>query len=673
MRRGEELEQQKNPNGLIRGQKDSQHDQRVRDPQYHRALGKIKEQNLIEESSDFMAGQINNKLQVWKAQGASKSLLSILSGYKLPFVCTPPLKRFTPDSCSRMASPISAQITIEVIKMLKCEAIEVCKSHSGFLSPIFLRKKSDGTNRLIFNLKLLNNHLNPPKFHLINHQKIPLCINDGDYMLKIDLSQAYFHIPIVEPHRKFLAFSYYGIIYQMTCLPFGLATAPYVFARVTNWVANCFREKGIKIVVYLDDFLIIHHNPVILSQQSNFIHEYLTKLGWHINVQKSVLVPSQKIEYLGIIWDTKLNLKQLPNPKIRKVTTLIQELLKNQSWTWWLSKVLLGNLNFASFVVPLGRLHCRQIQIAANRLSKKEKHKKALIPAVVVKECQWWLQNIQRSSAIHQNSATIFITTDAAGTGWGATVNNWKLQGRWNKVQRNCLSNHKELWAVLKVLQRMGSLMENQTAMIQTDNKSVVAYINKEGGTKSPKLLKITREIFRVTEHLHVTLIARYIPGRYNSTADTLSRSSAQPEWSLNKSALLPIFRKWGTPTVDLFASARSAIVNSYVSEDARDPNCLFVDAFSRLWNYKLRWIFPPPALIPRVLQHLAKSKGTYLLVTPQWERPFWKTDVKQRAQNPPFRIPKLYRNLMDLTTGRPPPEIKDLCLQVWRVRAGPV
>lgn len=618
-----------------------------------------------------MAGQLKYKLQVWEALGAPKSVISILSGYRIPFICTPPLKTFNRDICDRLSFKVTDDVASEVTKMIKCGAIEICKSPSGFLSPMFLRKKLDGSNRPIFNLKLLNEYLNPPKFRLINHQKIPLFLNNADYMVKIDLSQAYFHVPITESHRRFLAFSYSNKIYQMTCLPFGLASAPFVFAKITNWVANLFREKGIKVVVYLDDFLIVHHNPIILSRQTNLVQELLADMGWQVNSQKSVLVPCQAIEYLGILWNTQLNLKQLPSPRALKNIHLIEDLLKNQSWTWWSSKVLLGNLNFASFVVPLGRLHCRQIQREANRLPKSQKHKKFPIPPNVIHELHWWLQNIQQPSPIHQKNATVFVTTDAAGKGWGATINSLKLEGLWNKPQMLWHSNHKELWAVLETLRQHGAQMKNQTVMIQSDNKSVVAYITKEGGTKSLKLLEITEKIFHLSRLYQINLVARFIPGRYNSTADTLSRASALPEWTLSESALQLVFQKWGTPSVDLFASARSAIVSNYVSEDAKDCNCLFVDAFSRPWRFQLGWIFPPPALIPRVLQHLGKSKGIYLLVTPKWERPFWKTEIKQRALGPPMKIPNLQANLIDLTTGRPPPEIKDLCLQVWRVRAG--
>lgn len=344
-------------------------------------------------------------------------------------------------------------MAVEIEKMLSCGAIERCTSNSGFLSPMFLRKKSDGSNRPIFNLRQLNRYLNPPKFRLINHHKIPSCLNEADFMVKIDLSQAYFHIPIVDHHRRFLAFNFGKTIFQMTCLPFGLATAPYIFAKITNWVANFFRERGIRIVVYLDDFLLLHQNPSILTQQCQFVQTHLLEMGWCINYRKSTLSPSRIVEYLGIIWDTEQNIKRLPKEKIQKCANLIETTLANRHWSWWLAKVLLGNLNFATSIVPLGRLHCRLIQIAANKLPMEQRHKKFQLSEHVIAELQWWIKNIAHSSPIHQKGATIFITTDAAKRGWGATVGNTQLSGLWSKEQMGWHSNRKELVAVFEVLQ----------------------------------------------------------------------------------------------------------------------------------------------------------------------------------------------------------------------------
>lgn len=616
---------------------------------------------------------MSKALQAWTKLKAPNYILAILSGYRIPFITAPPLYRFTKTSCQRYQTAQSPGMSYEINKMLQSGAIRLCKSESGLLSPLFLRRKSDGSNRPIFDLRYLNNYLQPPKFRLLNHFKVPLCLNPFDFMTKIDLSQAYFHIPITEGHRRFLAFAYKDNIYEMTCLPFGLATAPCTFANISNWLANYFREEGIRIIVYLDDFLIINTNPEILRHQTDYVLSRLVELGWCINIEKSIVIPTQTIEYLGLIWNTAQNIKCLPMPKIEKITTLLHKTLRKNWWSWHIAKTILGNINFASFVVPMGKLHCRPIQIEANMLPENAKNKKFQLPQPVIKELQWWLENVNTPSPIHHKDPTIFITTDASNQGWGATVNDTHISGTWSKEQLSWHSNLKELWTLQKAIEMLIPDHQGRTILAQTDNKTVAAYINKEGGTKSSTLLQLTTAILQEAHRNKLHLIVRYLPGRYNQLADSLSRFQQMPEWTLSSQILKVIFDKLGTPTIDLFASSQSAVVDQYVSEDARDPDCAFVNAFSKPWHYQLGWLFPPPPLIPRVLRHLEKSSGKFLLVAPKWEKTFWKAELRQRALCPPLTIYNLHRHLVDLRTGKPPPAVETLDLQVWKVRAGPV
>jgi len=132
-----------------------------------------------------------------------------------------------------------------------------------------------------------------------------------------------------------------------------------------------------------------------------------------------------------------------------------------------------------------------------------------------------------------------------------------------------------------------------------------------------------------------------------------------------------PIFRIWGTPVIDLMATRLSAVVPKYVTLLATDHQAEFIDAFSRPWHFPLAWIFPPPALVPRVLQSLNSATGTYILVVPRWEKVFWRPDLKARATAPPLPINCAAPRLIDLSTNLPPVNVKSLHLEAWRVRGG--
>lgn len=332
---------------------------------------------------------------------------------------------------------------------------------------------------------------------------------------------------------------------------------------------------------------------------------------------------------------------------------------------------LVGMLNFASFSIPLGRLNFRGVQKLLNLLLKDQDIKETI--ALAREDMIWWMEHLRDSSNIWHSPATHFMVTDASGTGWGAYVDGIHLADTWQNKEMNFHSNVKELTAVLYSLQEFAHTMKNSTLLVQCDNKSAVAYLRKKGGTRSPALLKITQEIYRLVQQHNIYITANYIPGPLNSIADSLSRKKMQPEWHLLARATSVIFQKWGEPKIDLMASANAHVVPSYVSWDIRDRNARFHDAFSRHWRYPIAWVFPPPCLMPKVLAKLNQARGTYIIICPKWENVFWRADLKRRAIAAPFSIKNLRKVLVDTRTNLPPPQVDSLVLEAWKCRGGAI
>ena len=105
---------------------------------------------------------------------------------------------------------------------------------------------------------------------------------------------------------------------------------------------------------------------------------------------------------------------------------------------------------------------------------------------------------------------------------------------------KNCLSGP-------ETLQRPVS---GPTVLVATDNSTVVAYINKQGGTHSAEMCALLWRIMTWCHHFHITLKARHIPGCLNVMADLLSRSNQvqSTEWSLHPQVFKQICQRWFTP-----------------------------------------------------------------------------------------------------------------------------
>lgn len=583
----------------------------------------------------------------------------------------PPLIYPSKQALNCFKTRVSNQMSQQIGKMMAEQILEEAEISPSYLSTFFLVPKPDGSYRPIFNLRSLNQFIKTKQFQLFSHFRVPSFLQKQDWMVKLDLSHAYFHLSISPDHRRFLRMSYEGKLLQMTCLPFGLSSAPRTFASVTNWMAEYLRSHDIRCVVYLDDFLLADQNRQRLIDHATFTTNMMQKLGWIINFDKSVLTPTHRLEFLGITWDTELNTKSLSEPKCITLRNVLRQQMSKGSWSLKQAQSLLGRLNFATFVIRRGRLHCRSIQYHSRQLARMPPHHQVKIPEQVQTELRWWSAALSGTMPIHNDPITHLLTTDASDVGWGAQLGESMMTGQWTIPQQNWHVNLKELYAVHAAIQEQSHLLRNAHILVQTDNRTVVAYINKEGGTKSKKLLRLTEQLLTLLDQLNICLTAQYFPGRYNAEVDALSRQKPAPEWHLTDEATAIIFRKWGVPEVDVFASETAHVVEKYVSRDPQDMAALFHNAFCRQWNFRLAWIFPPPNLIPQVLNHLNTAHGRYIIIAPRWIKAFWMADLKRRALELPLKIRNLPQVLIDTRTGVHPPQIQDIHLEAWLILGG--
>ncbi len=79
-------------------------------------------------------------------------------------------------------------------------------------------------------------------------------IQGGDWFVTIDLKDAYFHIQVV---RQFLRFAFGGKAYQYKVLPFGLTLVPRTFTKCMDTALAPLRFQDIRVLNYLDDWLIL--------------------------------------------------------------------------------------------------------------------------------------------------------------------------------------------------------------------------------------------------------------------------------------------------------------------------------------------------------------------------------------------------------------------------------
>ena len=207
----------------------------------------------------------------------------------------------------------------------------------------------------------------------------------------------------------------------------------------------------------------------------------------------------------------------------------------------------------------------------------------------------------------------------------GRSLNQDSSKGLWSDREKRLHINVLELKAVSLALRNFKDQCQNQTVLVATDNSTVVAYINKQGGTHSAEMCALLWKIMTWCHHYHITLKARHISGCLNVMADLLSRSNQvqSTEWSLHPQVFKQICQKWFTPHVDLFATHLNHKLPLYVSP-VPDPKAWDIDALNIKWMSVTAYAYPPTALLHRVIQKIRQCYCLIIVVAPGWPGMPW-------------------------------------------------
>ena len=302
----------------------------------------------------------------WQEIGAETWVVTVLrDGYRVPFKDSPPPLARTPVSFPtyRAGSPRAQALRQEVEAMLAKGALEIARDPGpGFYSRLFLVEKATGGWRPVIDLSHLNDFIQLTPFKMETVASVLLSVREGDFLASLDLKDAYFQIPIHGSSRKLLRFMSEGTVYQFKALCFGLSTAPQVFTRVFAAVSAWAHTRGIRLLRYLDDWLVLSSLEKKAKESIRELLSLCRTLGIVINEKKSDLVPSQSAKYLGMTIDTGAG-KVFPSlARVEKFLTVAERFCTMQSPPAQLWQVVLGHLASLERLVPHGRLRMRSLQ-----------------------------------------------------------------------------------------------------------------------------------------------------------------------------------------------------------------------------------------------------------------------------------------------------------------------
>lgn len=360
----------------------------------------------------------------------------------------------------------------------------------GFYSRYFLVPKKTGDLRPVLDLRGLNMFLRTIPFHMLSTGEMIQALSHGEWVTTIDLKDAYFHIPIAEHHWRFLRFAFQGKHFQFRVLPFGLSLSPRVFTRVVAAALSPLQARGIKILPYLDDWLICAPTREQASRDTVTVLEHIDRLGLRVNLDKSNLAPAQRTVFLGVSLNT-ISMKACPSPqRVGGIVTMLSAFRRGRALPFVLYLRLLGMLTAASGVVPLGLLWLRPMQMWLNSLHLDptryvHRRKRIRVSPQCLDSLSRWRDREWITQGVPLGSLPVrreVVFTDASSTGWGAMWQGRVAQGEWPQHLYSEHINVRELIAVHLALRQFLVYLRGRHVLIRSDNMSVVYHVNHMGG-----------------------------------------------------------------------------------------------------------------------------------------------------------------------------------------------
>ena len=623
-----------------------------------------------------LAGRLAHFVQNWRLISSDPDVLAAVVGYKLEFTTTPlqtglpPVLHFSKSDSAKIDTEIQSLIQKGALKQVQPEAEQ-------FLSNLFLVPKRDGTSRPVINLKGLNGFLQYTHFKMEGIHLLRDLVQPGDWLGKVDLKDAYFVVPIWKGHRKYLRFLWKETLLEFACLPFGLALAPRLFTKIMKPVVALLRRAGIRLIIYLDDLLFMHATREGLREDMATARYLLENLGFVINLEKSVFVPTQKLEFLGFVINTIDMILVLPDDKVKSIKSLCRTLLGQQLVSVRDLSQLIGKLTASIQAVFPAPLHYRHLQHLKHQgLARGSGYDSCLpLSREAREEIQWWLVHLEawNGKAILSSPPDLVIETDASKVGWGAVCREVRTGGLWSQMEKKLHINCLELLAGSFAVKSFTKNRLCAHVRLRMDNTTAVAYVNRLGGTHSLVLSNLALALWEWAQKNSIMLSAEHYAGHLNTVADWESRHFRDASnWRLDQNVFSSLMQIRGPCAIDLFADRLNSQLPQFYSWKP-DPLSIATDALLQDWSRGRNYAFPPFWLIMRSLAKLQGAGGELILITPVWPTQAWYPRILDMSVAPPVLLPSFPDLLLSPRGERHPLLLNEtLSLAAWHVSSNP-
>ena len=139
-------------------------------------------------------------IQHWQSLGAPDFVFSVIrDGYRIPFISTPPPRRFTNNVSALKEADFVREALLDLLRDNRVEEIFI---RPDIVNLLTVSVQANGKKRLILDLRHVNLHVYKQKFKCENLHTIKNTFAKDSFVFTFDLKSGYHHVMYFLALRK---------------------------------------------------------------------------------------------------------------------------------------------------------------------------------------------------------------------------------------------------------------------------------------------------------------------------------------------------------------------------------------------------------------------------------------------------------------------------------------
>ena len=407
------------------------------------------------------------------------------------------------------------QAVDDLISDMKKEGV-VSESKSPYNSPMLLVPKKDGSWRLVIDFRRLNSLTIPDRMPMPILDEVLHKLSGATVFSSLDLLSGYWQLPLEEASKPLTAFSTHKEHLQFEVMPFGLCNGPLSFVRLMREVLGDIPN----VFCYIDDIVCFTKDEKSQLETLELVFEKLQKAGLKVKLKKCRFM-AKELEFLGHtisadgihMQDSKVKaIVDYPSPKNVKALRRFLGIIG------YYRAFVEG---YATIAFPLTSM------LKANcdfKWGEEEQNAFAVLKGKLVKGPILTYPDFSKQ---------FYVASDASNVGLGAVLLQ-KVDRKLmpisfasrvlNSAERNYSVTERELLAVVWALKKFRHTILGFPVQVITDHLPVVDLFKKRAFVQNSKFNRWFLYVLEFNPQF------RYLPGKYNTIADGLSRLSEEED-----------------------------------------------------------------------------------------------------------------------------------------------